>query len=104
MRAQAERMAVNAPIQGTQSDIIKLAMVEADKVIEREGWQGKARLLLQVHDELVYEVAEKESEKIAQAIRHVMESVAPIEKLSGVPILAEVAIGKHWGDMKKIKR
>jgi DNA polymerase-1 len=104
MRAQAERMAVNAPMQGTQSDIIKLAMVEADKLIEKNGWQKEAKLLLQVHDELVYEVSEKESEEIAQAIRHAMESVAPIDKLSGVPILAEAAIGKHWGDMKKLKR
>ncbi|MBI5470293.1 hypothetical protein HY968_03165 [Candidatus Kaiserbacteria bacterium] len=104
MRAQAERMAVNAPIQGTQSDIIKLAMVEADAVIKKQGWEGKAKLLLQVHDELVYEVAEKNAEHIAQTIRGVMESVVPRENLSDVPILAEVAIGKHWGDMQKLKR
>jgi DNA polymerase-1 len=102
--AQAERMAVNAPMQGTQSDIIKLAMVEADKTIKKEGWQDKARLLLQVHDELVYEIEEKNAEKIAFEIRRIMESVAPPSKLSGVPIVAEVSVGKNWGDTKRINR
>ena len=62
MKAQAERMAVNAPIQGTQSDIIKLAMVEADKLIEKNGWRELARLELQVHDELIYEIEEKNAQ------------------------------------------
>ncbi|HTR18515.1 MAG TPA: DNA polymerase [Candidatus Paceibacterota bacterium] len=102
--AQQERMAVNAPMQGTQSDIIKLAMVEADTVIEKEGWRDKVRLLLQVHDELVYEIAEKDAEKIAREICRVMESVAPPKLLNGVPIVAEIAIGKNWGDTKRIKK
>ena len=102
--AQAERMAVNAPIQGTQSDIIKLAMAEADRMIEKNGWRDKARLLLQVHDELVYEIEEKESEHIAREICNVMESVAPAEKLSGVPIVAEIAIGKNWGSTERLKK
>ncbi|RJQ34943.1 hypothetical protein C4556_01535 [Candidatus Parcubacteria bacterium] len=104
LRAQAERMAINAPIQGTQADIIKLAMVEADKRIESEGWREKARLVLQVHDELVYELDEKDGEKIARELRRVMESVVPLPKLSGVPIVAEVAIGKNWGEVKRIGR
>jgi len=102
--AQQERMAVNAPMQGTQSDIIKLAMAEADRLIEKNGWRKKARLLLQVHDELVYEIEEKESEQIAREICLVMERVVPAEKLSGVPIVAEIAIGKNWGDTKRIKK
>ncbi len=104
IKAQAERMAVNAPIQGTQSDIIKLAMVEADKLIERNGWQDKTKLILQVHDELVYEVDEKEGEKVARELRNVMESVVSKDMLSGVPIVAEIAIGKNWGELKKIGR
>ncbi len=104
MRAAAERMAVNAPIQGTQSDIIKLAMVEAAALIEREGWRNKAVLVMQVHDELVYEVDAKEGEKIARAIREVMERAGPSEKLSGVPIVAEISLGKNWGDTKKLPR
>lgn len=104
LRAQAERMAVNAPIQGTQADIIKLAMVEADRLIESEGWRTKARLLMQVHDELVYELDENDAEKIARAICSVMEGVAPKEELGGVPIVAEVGIGPNWGATKRLKR
>jgi len=104
LKAQAERMAVNAPIQGTQADIIKLAMVEADKRIEKEGWREKAKLVMQVHDELVYELEEKTAEKMALALREVMEKVAPEGKLSNVPIRAEVSIGKNWGEMKRVER
>jgi DNA polymerase-1 len=104
MRAQAERMAVNAPIQGTQSDIIKLAMVRADALIHEKKWEGKAKLLLQVHDELVYEVDAALVDTIAPIIRETMESAAPVDKLSGVPILAEVSVGKNWGEMKAMPR
>ena len=104
LRAQAERMAVNAPMQGTQSDIIKLAMVEADTMIENHGWRSKAKLVLQVHDELVYELEESIAEKAALSIRDVMEKVAPSDKLSSVPIIADASLGKNWGDMKKISR
>jgi DNA polymerase-1 len=102
--AQAERFAVNAPMQGTQSDIIKLAMVEADKMIEKKGLREKVRLLMQVHDELVYEIEEKNAEQIAREICGIMESVVPPSKLSGVPIVAEIKMGKNWGDTKRIKK
>ena len=101
MRSQAERMAVNAPIQGTQADIIKLAMVEADAHIERNGWRDDAQLLMQVHDELVYEVAQEKCGDIATALRSVMERVAPTEKLHDVPVRAEIATGKDWGNMQR---
>ena len=104
LKAQAERMAVNAPIQGTQADIIKLAMVEADTMIEKEGWRDKAKLVMQVHDELVYELEEKNAERIAQAIRDVMEKVVPTKELSDVPIRAEASIGENWGEMKRLAR
>lgn len=104
LRAQAERMAINAPIQGTQADIIKRAMVEADSYIRDQGWENKARLLLQVHDELVYEVEEKDAEMTARKLRDIMESVVDPALLAGVPIVAEVSIGKDWGTVKKIPR
>ncbi|PIR84162.1 hypothetical protein COU18_00190 [Candidatus Kaiserbacteria bacterium CG10_big_fil_rev_8_21_14_0_10_51_14] len=104
LKAQAERMAMNAPMQGTQSDIIKLAMVEADALIEKKNWRGKVELMLQVHDELVYEIDEKIAEEVVPAIRGVMEAVAPIEKLSDVPIIAEAAVGKNWGTMTTLSR
>lgn len=102
VRAQAERMAVNAPIQGTQADVIKLAMVEANRLIEREGLRDTARLVLQIHDELVYEIPEKDAERIGKLIKKVMEDAVPSEKLSGVPIVAELAIGRSWGALKKL--
>lgn len=104
LRAQAERMAVNARVQGTQSDIIKKAMIEADELIERSGWRTKARLLLQVHDELVYEVDEKDAQEIAQTLRRTMEDVIDPKLLSGVPIIAEASIGKDWGSVRRISR
>ena len=104
VRAQAERMAINAPIQGTQSDIIKLAMIKADALIEENGWRGKAELVLQVHDELVYELDRHIAEEAAQQIRAAMESVVPKDMLTGVPIVAEAAIGENWGAMKKLAR
>lgn len=99
LRAQAERMAVNAPIQGAQSDIIKLAMVEADRVIKENGWREVCTLVLQVHDELVYEMSETKANEMTGVIKKVMEDVAPIDKLSGVPIVAEAKKGKNWGVM-----
>ncbi len=100
--AQAERMAINAPLQGTQADIIKLAMVEADNMLEEKGLREGARLLMQVHDELVYEIEERNAEKIAREICDIMERVVPASNLSGVPIIAEIEIGKNWGDTKRI--
>ena len=100
LRAQAERMAVNAPIQGTQSDIIKLAMVEADRIIEENKWRGDCALVMQVHDELVYEMSEKNADEMAEVLKKVMQDVAPVEKLSNVPIVAEAKKGKNWGEMK----
>lgn len=102
LRAQAERMAVNAPIQGTQSDIMKLAMVEADLLLEKKGWHKSAALVLQVHDELVYEVEETGAASIAKELRHVMESVVSPKKLHDVPIVAEVALGKNWAEMERV--
>ncbi|MBI2030451.1 hypothetical protein HYT05_02410 [Candidatus Kaiserbacteria bacterium] len=102
--AAAERAAVNAPMQGTQADIIKLAMIEADKMIEREGLRDRVKLLLQVHDELMYEVAEKDVDELVPRLRQVMESIIEGDMLAGVPIIAEASTGKNWGDMRKLGR
>ncbi len=102
LRAAAERMATNAPIQGTQADIIKMAMIEADKLIEKNGWREKARLLLQVHDELVYEIKKEDVAEIMPQLKHVMESVVDPNLLSGVPIIAEANVGPNWGNLKRV--
>lgn len=101
VRAQAERYAVNAPIQGTQADIIKLAMVRADALIQKKAWRERVGLILQVHDELVYEVDEAIVDEVGVSIEEVMESAIPRGALGGVPIVAEVAKGRDWGNMEK---
>jgi len=102
VRAQAERTAINAPIQGTQADIIKLAMVRVATMLEEEKATEDAYLLLQIHDELVYEVREARVETIARKIEAIMESVLSPEETHGVPIIAEARVGKNWGEMEKL--
>jgi DNA polymerase I len=110
MRAQAERMAINAPFQGTNADIVKIAMVRADALIEKHQWrdpstssgQAKVKLALQVHDELIYEMHSDEVEKATSVIKEAMESVVSPEKLHGVPIIVEAKVGHNWGEMKKV--
>jgi DNA polymerase-1 len=96
IRAQAERMAVNAPIQGTSADIIKLAMIAIDAWAKKEK-ADDLKLVLQVHDELVYECDTKNAERYAAEIKKRMETVVPKEKSKGVPLVAEYEIGDNWG-------
>ncbi|MEK7114029.1 MAG: DNA polymerase, partial [Patescibacteria group bacterium] len=108
VRAQAERMAINAPLQGTQADIIKLAMVRVDGMLTKEKAQDDAYLLLQVHDELVYEIRESRVEALEAKIKEIMESVLPSEKTrlpaqaGDVPIIATMKSGPDWGAMHTI--
>jgi DNA polymerase-1 len=95
-RQGAERAAVNAPIQGTSADIIKRAMARMCPALEREGL-GAVRMLLQVHDELVFEVPEADAERAGAVIRRVMETAAePAVKLT-VPLGVEIGTGVNWG-------
>jgi DNA polymerase-1 len=102
MRASAERMAINAPIQGTEADIIKLAMIEIDKFLAQKNIKNEARLLLQVHDELVYEIKENLVASIAPEIKKIMESVISPKETSGVICVANSSVGDNWGEMKEI--
>lgn len=102
VRAQAERMAINAPLQGTQADIIKLAMVRADEMLAKEGALDDAHLLLQVHDELVYEIRSERSGELSAKIQEIMESVLPAAETRGVPILVTMKSGPDWGEMKTL--
>lgn len=95
VRAAAERMAINAPLQGTSADLIKLAMIELDRELP-------GTLLLQVHDELVFEVPEGDVTKHAPTIKKIMEGVMPTEKAAGVPIVVEGKVGKNWGGMEPL--
>ena len=101
VRAQAERMAINAPIQGTEADIIKLAMIAVRECIAKEGWSEQVYMLLQVHDELIFEIAEDAAEEIAPRIKEAMESVMSLEETKGVPIETGFALGPSWGELEK---
>jgi DNA polymerase-1 len=94
--ATAERMAINMPIQGTAADLIKLAMIEIHKKLPEISPTSK--LILQVHDELVFEVPEKEVKKVATFVKKTMESVHKFK----CPILAEVEAGDNWGELETI--
>ncbi|MDB5265384.1 MAG: polA [Parcubacteria group bacterium] len=99
VRAQAERMAINAPIQGTQADIIKIAMVHIDQMLKEEKATEDAHMLLQVHDELVFEIKESRVTELAKKIQAIMESVVPEEETRGIPLLVQPKVGPNWGDM-----
>jgi DNA polymerase-1 len=96
VRQGAERAAINAPIQGTSADIIQRAMARIEPALRAAGLPG-TRMLLQVHDELVFEVPHGEEERAAAVIRTVMaESAEPLVRLS-VPLDVEVGWGVNWG-------
>ncbi|MES2014809.1 MAG: DNA polymerase, partial [Patescibacteria group bacterium] len=101
VRAMAERMAINAPLQGTQSDIIKIAMTKINTVLE-EKFGSDAVIVLQIHDELVFEIKKPLLEVAAKEIRHAMETVIPEDEMKGIPILVSSSAGPNWGDLKKI--
>ena len=90
IRAQGERMALNTPIQGTAADVIKLAMVKVANRLHRENL--KAKLILQVHDELIVECPTEEIEQASRILREEMEGAAQLS----VPLTADVNQGKNW--------
>ena len=93
-RSFGERVALNMPIQGTAADIIKLAMIHVDRRLRAEGL--KARLVLQVHDELIVECPEEETERVKALLTEEMESVVDYS----VPLIAEAHAGRSWAEAK----
>ncbi len=102
VRAQAERMAINAPLQGTSADIIKLAMVRVDEMLGKEKAERDAYLLLQVHDELVYEIRAERVYELGAKIREIMESVLSPKESNNVPIIVTMKSGPNWGNMTSV--
>jgi DNA polymerase-1 len=92
-KAAAERVAVNTPIQGSAADIVKMAMLRVDKALRAPG-ASHARLLLQVHDELILECPEKEADAAAALVKKEMENAVKLN----IPLRVSVEIGKRWGD------
>lgn len=99
IRAQAERMAINAPIQGTSADITKIAMVRVQQYIEELQLQNEVKLLLQVHDELMFEVTDEKIEAVVPTLRELMTDVLKDKETHGVPIEAEIKTGTNWEEM-----
>ncbi len=93
-RGFAERTAVNSPLQGTAADLIKLAMIAIDRQLTER--KLKTRMVLQVHDELLFEVPAEESREVETLVRAEMEGVAKLK----VPLVADLAFGANWRDMK----
>lgn len=103
IRAAAERQAGNAPIQGTAADCIKIAIKNAHKALEEKGLLADTHLILQVHDELVYEVKNEKVEEVKETVCSVMENVIPEEFLKekkAVPLEVHVGVGQNWGELK----
>ena len=92
-RAAAERMAINMPVQGTAADIMKIAMIQADRRLHE--LELPASLILQVHDELVLEVSENAVPETVAAVQEAMESASSLD----VPLLTEVSVGPNWNEM-----
>ncbi len=96
-RAAAERVAVNLPLQGTAADILKRAMIDVQQALERRGAHaGRARMILTVHDELVFEVPEGEADEIVTLVRAGMEGASPLS----VPLTVDVGVGANWREAK----
>jgi len=94
LRGFAERTAVNTPLQGTAADLIKLAMIRIDAEMRERNLQS--RMLLQVHDELVFEVPEGEIETVTRLVTQEMENVCELK----VPLKVEVGVGRNWRDLE----
>lgn len=94
LRQFAERTAVNSPIQGTAADLIKLAMIRIHDRLGKENW--RARMLLQVHDELIFEVPENELESLCTMVQREMEQVVELT----VPLAVGIGVGKNWMEAK----
>ena len=92
LRQNAERAAINMPIQGTSADMIKIAMIRIDELLRRKPYQTK--MLLQVHDELVFDLHPEEEQELVPKILHIMETALPLPH--AVPILVEHGTGKNW--------
>ena len=94
LRQLAERMAINTPVQGSAADLIKIAMIRISEALQKKKY--KTRMILQVHDELVFEVPEAELPKMRELVQHHMENAMRL----AVPLKVDITTGPTWGDLK----
>lgn len=97
-QSQAQRAAINMPIQGLAADIMKLAMIKTAEWIKENRYEDSVRLLLSIHDEMVFEVKDDMVQDVAPEIKRIMENAFALS----VPIIVDVKTGKNWGDMKRL--
>ena len=93
--ASAERMAINHPIQGTAADLMKLAMIEIFQGLPKVS--EKAKMILQVHDELVFEVPNSEAKTVGEFVKNSMEKIYKLR----APVETHLSIGNNWGELKE---
>lgn len=91
IRSAAERLSVNTPLQGSQADIIKKAMIEVYKSLKVSGL---AHMVLQIHDELIFELPDENIEQVQEIVRSTMENIIPLS----IPLIVNIAVGKNWGE------
>jgi DNA polymerase-1 len=96
VKNREEREAINAPVQGTAADILKIAMLKIPPALKSAGL--KAKMLLQVHDELVFESPKDEVKETARVVQEIMANAYPLS----IPLSTEARYGPNWGDMKSI--
>jgi DNA polymerase-1 len=94
VRSRAEREAINMPIQGTASDIVKIAMLKVDEALRRENLD--ARIIMQIHDELLVETAERDIDRVSAILKKEMEAAVTLD----VPLVVDVGVGENWMDAK----
>lgn len=92
VRAQAERLAVNTPLQGTSADLIKIAMIAVDKLLQKNSNLGS--MILQIHDELLFESLDREVDQLSRHVKKIMEDAMSLK----VPLVVDISIGKNWSE------
>jgi DNA polymerase-1 len=100
--AQAERMAINAPIQGTAADCVRIAMIQVHQYIKNLSKPEDVNMLLQVHDELIFEIKDSQVKKVVPDIISIMEDVLKGKDDKQVPLIAEAKVGKNWKDLEEV--
>lgn len=92
IRGAAERLAVNTPLQGTVADLIKIAMIQIDEILKKRPDLGF--MILQIHDELLFEIPDEKIEEVSKIVKRIMENVFSLK----VPLVVDISVGKNWGE------
>lgn len=95
----AERMAINTPLQGTAADMIKIAMIKINAEVNANSYNTRIKMLLQVHDELLFEVKENMVDEAVEKIKDIMENVIKLK----VPVIVDAKVGDNWGEMRELR-